>query len=131
MIILDTPTIIYDAISPDSLTEKVVTRIYQADIAKELYICDVSIWEISLLIKNKSLIIDESASNFINLYLDYRNVEIIPIRPEVSELAESITLKFSKNSFDRMIAATTIRTGATLITPDTHFHDSNLIQTLW
>ena len=51
MIVLDTCAIIWDALDASRLTPKAEKAIEQN--AGELVICDISIWEIAMLIKTK------------------------------------------------------------------------------
>lgn len=131
MILLDTPAIIYDALDTSRIPQDTYERINHAERTRELIISDVSIWEITILIKNGQLRIDETASNFIHLYFEYRNPEIISIRPEISELAEKIDAPFQDDPFDRIIAATAIIQGATIATPDERLSESTLVQSIW
>ena len=71
MILLDTCAIIWDAVDSSKLTSRAKKLIKQNE--GQLLICDISIWEISMLIKKERLVIDDTASGFINLLLQSRN----------------------------------------------------------
>ena len=89
MIVLDTCAIIWDALDASRLTPKAEKAIEQN--AGELVICDISIWEIAMLIKRKRLVIDLDTSGFINLLLQSRNFRIQEITPEIAELSVNFT----------------------------------------
>ncbi|NNJ83932.1 MAG: PIN domain-containing protein [Gammaproteobacteria bacterium] len=74
MILLDTCAIIWDALKIDRLTPKARRAIENTE--GELMICDISIWEISILIKKGRLIVDETPSRFINLLIQSRSLHI-------------------------------------------------------
>lgn len=131
MILLDTATIVYDALDISKLSSKAMEKIKEADLAKELIISDISIFEISSLIQNKQILMNESPANFIQLYLDYRHIDVIPIRAEIAELAVSFDQSMNFDSFDKIIAASSIILGATLITDDKNLLKNTLVQTLW
>ena len=51
MILMDTCAIIWDALSPSELSGEAISAIEKADQHNALIISDISIWEISMLIK--------------------------------------------------------------------------------
>jgi len=54
MILLDTCTIVWDALDPDQLSELAKKSINEADELNTLAISDISIWEVSMLIKKET-----------------------------------------------------------------------------
>ena len=64
MILLDTCAIIWDALDPNRLSQKAKKAINGADKQNALIIADISIWEISMLLR-KRLEIDSSPARFI------------------------------------------------------------------
>ena len=85
MIVLDTCAIIWDALDARQLTPKAKNAIERHE--NELIICDISIWEIAMLIRKERLVIDRTASGFIKLLLEARNFQIQEITPEIAELS--------------------------------------------
>ena len=55
MILMDTCAIIWDALEPSKLTELAASAIEKADKHNALIISDISIWEISMLIKKRRI----------------------------------------------------------------------------
>lgn len=129
MTLLDTCTIIWDALDPDQLTAKAKKTIEQAQ--GELMICDISIWEISMLIKRKRIVIDDTASGFINLLLQSRNFHVQGITPEIAELSVNFSQEINNDPADRLIAATSILKNAPIITADQNLRDTALLSTIW
>ena len=95
MIVLDTCAIIWDALDASKLTPKAEKAIEQN--AGELVICDISIWEIAMLIKRKRLVIDLDTSGFINLLLQSRNFRIQEITPEIAELSVNFSSEINND----------------------------------
>ena len=87
MIVLDTCAIIWDALEPNKLTHKAKVAIEKADQDKTLIISDISIWEISMLIQRNRLEVNTTAMNFVNLFLESRNIIVQQISPEIAELS--------------------------------------------
>nr|VFJ99431.1 MAG: PIN domain [Candidatus Kentron sp. H]VFK01565.1 MAG: PIN domain [Candidatus Kentron sp. H]VFK03984.1 MAG: PIN domain [Candidatus Kentron sp. H] len=82
MILLDTCAIIWDALAPGRLAPK--ARAIIEDSEGESMICDISLWEISMLIKKGRLVVDDTPSGFMNLLLRSRNFHIQGITPEIA-----------------------------------------------
>lgn len=129
MIVLDTCAIIWDALDASKLTPKAEKAIEQN--AGELVICDISIWEIAMLIKRKRLVIDFDTSGFINLLLQSRNFRIQEITPEIAELSVNFISEVNNDPADRLIAATSILRSAPIVTADQNLREATVIETIW
>ena len=131
VILLDTCAIIWDALDQTKLTEKAKAAIAKADEHNALIISDISIWEISMLIKRSRIEVATTAANFINLFLESRNISVVSISPEIAELSTNFGSEINNDPADRIIAATSIIQNAQLITADSNLLQSSLIDTIW
>lgn len=131
VIVLDTCAIIWDALKADRLTTKAKQTIRAAEADNRLVISDISIWKIAMLVARKRLEIEETVSSFINLYLQSRMITVQPISSEIAELSVSFGREINNDPADRIIAATTILTGAELITADDNLISSSIVPTVW
>lgn len=129
MILLDTCAIIWDALDQDKLTRKASKAINETE--ADIIICDISIWEISMLIKKKRLIINGTTSEFINLFIDSRNIQIQEITPEIAELSVNFGEDINNDPADRLIAATSILKNAPIVTADQNLRDAPILETIW
>jgi len=129
MILLDTCAIVWDALEKNKLSAIAKAAIEQSE--SELLICDISIWEISMLIKRNRIKIDDTASNFINLILQSKNYNIQEITPEIAELSVNFGSEINNDPADRLIAATSIYRNAPIITADTNLRNATIIETIW
>lgn len=129
MILLDTCAIIWDALETSKLTPKAKKAIKRSE--SELIICDISIWEISMFIKKKRLVVDDTVSGFINLILQSRNFRIQEITPEIAELSVNFRAEIYSDPADRLIAATSIIRNAPIITADKNLRDTTILETIW
>ena len=84
-----------------------------------------------MLVSRKRLELDETASSFITLYLQYRTAQVQPITPDIAELSVNFGPEINNDPADRIIAATAICTGASLITADANLLQSDLVPTIW
>ncbi len=131
MILMDTCAIIWDALDDKQLTSKARNAIQKADDHNALIICDISIWEISMLFKRRRIEVGTTAENFVNLFLQSRNISVIQISPEIAELAVNFGSEINNDPADRIIAATSIIHNAQLVTADKNLIESELVDTLW
>lgn len=131
MIIMDTCAIIWDALDDKQLSPLALNAIEKADDHNALIICDISIWEISMLLKKRRIELEATTTKFINLFLQYRNISVVPISPEIADLSVNFGSDISADPADRIIAATSIIHNVQLVTADRKLIESELIDTLW
>nr|VFJ75788.1 MAG: PIN domain nuclease, a component of toxin-antitoxin system (PIN domain) [Candidatus Kentron sp. FM]VFJ76996.1 MAG: PIN domain nuclease, a component of toxin-antitoxin system (PIN domain) [Candidatus Kentron sp. FM]VFK22766.1 MAG: PIN domain nuclease, a component of toxin-antitoxin system (PIN domain) [Candidatus Kentron sp. FM] len=137
MILLDTCALIWDALAPDRLTPNARLAIDGAidgaihDAGRELMICDISIWEIAILMKKGRLVVDETPSGFINLLIEARNLHIQGITPEIAELSVNLGPEINNDPADRLIATTSILMSAPIVTADRNLRQSAMLETIW
>ena len=129
MILLDTCAMIWDALDNSKLSPKAKKAIKRSE--TELIICDISIWEISMLIKKKRLVVEDTVSGFINLLLQSRNFRIQEITPEIAALSVNLGPEINNDPADTLIAATSIIRNAPIITADQNLRDTTILETIW
>ena len=131
MILLDTCAVIWDALDRQQLSIKALNAINKADEFNALIISDITIWEIAMLVNKERLKIDTTVSNFVNLYLQTRNISVVQISPEIAELSVNFGSEINKDLADRIISATSIIHNAQLVTADQNLISSEMVDTLW
>ena len=131
MIVLDTHVIIWNALSPDKISEKAKESISQANQGDGIFLCDISLWEIAMLMKKKRIKVDIDYQSFIRLILDSNKYIIHGITAEVAERSVSFSDTINKDPADRIIAATSIHTNAPLLTADDNLIKAPEITTIW
>lgn len=129
MIVLDTCAIIWDALDASQLTAKAKKAIKRHE--NDLMICDISLWEIAMLIKKGRLVIDGTASGFIQLLLEARNFQIQEITAEIAALSVNLETEISTDPADRLIAATAILCNAPIVSADQRFRKATVVETIW
>jgi len=129
VILLDTCAIIWDALDTSALSNDARKVIQRNE--GQLIMCDISIWEISMLIKKKRLVVGCTASEFINLLLQSRNYLVQEITPEIAELSVNFGSEINNDPADRLIAATSILGNAPIVTADENLRNTSILQTIW
>lgn len=131
MIVADTHIIIWDALKPSQLSEKAKTAIEKANKEDGILFCEISLWEISMLISRYRLTVDSSYQEFIKLVSASNNYHFQGISPAIAEKSTSFPDEVNKDPADRIIAATSIVKKAPLITADKNLLNAKSIETIW
>jgi PIN domain nuclease of toxin-antitoxin system len=131
VLILDTCALVFDSLAPVRLSEKATAAIALADDAGTLACCDISLWEIAMLVSKGRLDPGTSAQEFIELVLSARKIEIIPITPAIA--AKSVLPEFCPHGdpADRIIAASAVIHKAHLVTSDSKLAMVTGLQIVW
>jgi PIN domain nuclease of toxin-antitoxin system len=129
VILLDTCAVIWDALDPERLSRAAKIAIKRSK--DERIICDISLWEIAMLIEKRRLVIDETATGFLHLVLRARNFIVQEITPEIAELSATLDASLGGDPADRLIAATSIVLNAPVITADTRLLQTGVVRTIW
>ena len=129
VILLDTCAVIWDALDPARLSAQATAVIERND--GELMICDISIWEIAMLIEKGRLQIAAPAAEFIRLALQSRNYYVQEITPEIAELSARLGTERLSDPADRIIAATSILSNAPLVTADERLRAASALSVVW
>ncbi len=131
MVTVDTHIIIWEALDPGKLSKKAKKEFDKANDSDGLIFCDISLWEISMLIDRKRLEIEASYLEFINLLRATRNYIFQPITPEIADLSTNLLFEINSDPADRLISATSIFANTALITADKNLGNSKKIKTIW
>ena len=131
MIVLDTHVIIWDALAPERLSEPARTAIAQANQSDGMIICDISVWEIAMLLQKGRLRVEADPLSFINLLLQANKMQVQAITPQIATLATQLPAPINQDPADRLIVATALAENATLVTADRSLQVASLIPTLW
>ena len=131
MIVADTHVIIWDALKPEMLSSKAKQAIREANRQDGIIFCEISLWEIAMLMKKGRLMVDTSYLEFIRLVSNSNNYIFRGLSPEIAELSADLFLKTNKDPADRIISATAIIEKANLVTSDKTLRRSKRVDTIW
>jgi len=131
MIVLDTHVIIWDALKPKSLSTPARQAIDQANQQDGIIICDISLWEIAMLLQKGRLQINTDYITFINLLFQSNQYILYSITPAIALQSTLFLGEVNADPADRLIAATAVVENAVLVTADKNLRQATSIPTLW
>ena len=131
MIIADTHIILWDALKPELLSKKAKDALNNANESDGIVFCEISLWEIAMLIHKNRIQIDASHIEFINLLKSSNKYIFKGITPEIAELSATFPDEINQDPADRIICATSIIMNSKLITADKNLRKSKIVNTIW
>lgn len=131
MIILDTCALVFDALAPEKLGKKALEQMNKGERDGTLACCDITLWEIAMLIQKGRLKPGTDTVTFLEAALTARNVEVLPITPEIANISSSHPSFTHCDPADRLIAATTIHHKGRLVTCDSRLSEVSGLKVVW
>lgn len=129
-VVIDTHILIWDQLDPKRISKKARKALELAEGNHKIILCEISLWEISILMKKRRLVMDMSYLDFINDVLQTKNYHVQGMDAEIAFLGSEIDLD-TKDPADRIIAATSIVLGLPLISADQFMIKSADMKTIW
>ena len=131
MITVDTHIIIWDALKPELLSLEAKEAICKANSTDGIILCEISFWEIAMLIHKKRIDIPVSYMEFISLIKASNNYKLKGITPEIAELSVRLPGEINQDPADRIICSTSIIMNSPLVTADENLRKSSFIKAVW
>lgn len=131
MIILDTHTWVWWVSNPEKLSAPARERIEKAVINKNIFISSISAWEVAMLTARGRLKLTMDARDWIAKSESLPFLHFIPVTNQIAVKSVNLPGKLHSDPADRIIIATSIIQGATLITADEKILDYPHVETLW
>ncbi len=131
MITIDTHIIIWEALKPELLSTKAKDSIQKANNTNGIILCEISLWEIAMLIQKKRIDIKAPYIEFINLVKASNNYILKGITPEIAELSTLLPLEINLDPADRIICATSLTMNIPLVTADKKLRKNKTVKTIW
>ena len=130
MILLDTHVVIWLALTPEKISPAAATAIRETELAGAISgISVMTIYEVANAIRlgrikpavPHQVFLDRIRSRF----------KVFPVSDTIAQCAAELPAPFHGDPMDRIITATAIVEGCTLITKDEKIRDANLCKVIW
>jgi len=130
LILLDTHVVIWLASDDPRLSQKAKTAITEARQSEQgLAISDFTLFELTMASRKKRIGIEISIESF--LYEVERRFVVLPITRDVCVQTLAFPPGYPKDPADRIIGATALVQGLTLVTADQAIRKSGAVPTIW
>ena len=130
MILVDTHVVVWLAFDQDQISRKARSAIDDArENADGLAISDITLLELATLARKGRIRLDISLESFLE-EVEARYV-VLPISGRACARAVGLPATYPKDPADRIIGATALVEGLSLLTADREIHRSRTVQTIW
>jgi PIN domain nuclease of toxin-antitoxin system len=130
LILVDTHVVLWLAFDQTQISSKARAAIDEArDLADGLAISDMTLLEVGTLASRDRIQLGASLESFLQ-EVEARFV-VLPITGRACACAIGFPSTFPKDPADRMIVATALVEGLSLVTADREIHRSKLVPTIW
>ena len=127
-LVLDTHALLWHASESEHLSEAARNAISSVEV---LAVSAISAWEIGMLISKGRLSLSYDVTAWIGLAGRLPKIRWVDIGPELAVLSTRLPGTFHGDPADRLITATAISLGATLVTTDDRIRKYRHVRTLW
>jgi PIN domain nuclease of toxin-antitoxin system len=131
LILLDTHAWIWWVASSEQLSPAAAARIHLEVEARGIHISAISCWEISLLVKKGRLALTLDVGDWIAKTEALPFVHFVPIDNRIALRSNALPGDLHDDPADRLLVATALILGATLITKDDRLRAYPHVETLW
>ena len=132
MIVLDTHALVWWLADPDKLPRRTRARLDRAVTDGEsLRVSSISVWEVAMLVARGRLTLTMDVGAWIAAAESLPQLEFVPVDNAIALRAVTLPEAFGRDPADRLIAATALGLGATLVTGDRRLRGHPPLRTLW
>ncbi|HBL29963.1 MAG TPA: VapC toxin family PIN domain ribonuclease [Acidobacteria bacterium] len=131
MIVLDTHTWIWWVASPEVLSPRAQMEIDRAMEREEILISSISCWEIALLVRKGRLELTMPVAAWIARSEALPFVQFVPLDNRIALRSNHLPGEIHEDPADRIIIATALTAGASLVSRDTKIRDYPHVETIW
>ena len=91
------------------------------------YLCDISLWEVAMLIERGRLVFSVSLTEWLEAAAHPRSVRLVPITPAIAAEVAALPARFHRDPADRVIVAACRVLELPLLTSDQRIIRSRLV----
>jgi PIN domain nuclease of toxin-antitoxin system len=91
----------------------------------------ISCWEIAMLVDKARIRMSMDVQVWLNLALQYQNVQLLPLTPEIAVRSTRLPQGFHGDPADRLIVATSLVCKAHLVSKDDKIRQCRYLNVIW
>ena len=129
MIVVDTCVVIWLAADPDALSKAATAAIVAARKEGGVAISDITLYELAWLAANGTVSIAGEQGAFL-AEVEARFI-VVPVTASIARLAAEFAPPYPSDPMDRLIGATALDRGLSLITKDKAIRKSKAVPVIW
>jgi PIN domain nuclease of toxin-antitoxin system len=127
---LDTHALVWLRTSPDQLSRPAANAIRKALEDDCVAIAAITLWELSWLATTRRIDPGGTVTSFLEKITS--GIVVLPLNSDIAAQAAAFPMdRYPKDPADRLIGATALVTGISLITKDDAIRKSQLLRTVW
>jgi PIN domain nuclease of toxin-antitoxin system len=131
LIVLDTHAWVWWVASPERLSPSAKQRIDDEAEKTPILISSISAWEVALLVKKGRLELTMEVEEWIARSESLPALRFVPVDNRIAILSNHLPGELHEDPADRIIIATALTLGATLVTRDRKLQDYPHLETFW
>ncbi|HEY4563791.1 MAG TPA: type II toxin-antitoxin system VapC family toxin [Thermoanaerobaculia bacterium] len=131
MIVLDTHAWVWWIASPERLSPSARQRIDDEAEKAPVVVSSISAWEVALLVRKGRLELTIGVEEWITRSESLSTLRFVPVDNRIAVLSNYLPGELHEDPADRIITATTLTLGATLVTRDQKLQDYPHLETFW
>lgn len=132
MIVLDTHALVWWVSEPKRIAAKARRLVDESiDAGKPVSVSSISVWEIAMLVSHGRLEFTMDASVWIARVEALPFLTFIPVDNRIAVRAVQLENFANRDPADRIIIATAMTAGATLVTSDARMREYSSVKTIW
>ena len=128
LILLDTHVWIWSVDNPRLLSRAARAALRRA---RTTAVAAISCWEFAMLVRTGRIAVDRSPLEWMEAALQEPPVELLPLTPAVAARCQELGPAFGGDPADRLIVATALVHGASLLTKDERLRSSGAVTIVW
>ena len=131
MIVLDTHAWLWWVSSPEYLSETAKQIIDEAATGKNIFISSISAWEIAILVSRGRLKLTMNPADWVAASEALPFFDFVPVSNSIALKSVQLPGILHNDPADRIIIATAVSLGATLVTKDEKIRNYPHVKTVW
>ncbi|MBS2021361.1 MAG: type II toxin-antitoxin system VapC family toxin [Deltaproteobacteria bacterium] len=118
-------------LEPDRIPARAHKLIAAAGRESALYLSAISPWEVSVLVEKRRLELNMDVLAWIERALELPGLSVYPLTPAIAVASTRLPFPLHPDPADRIIAATALELGATLLTRDERLLECDGVRARW